>query len=119
MWSMSPIVPVQSDALINDQNPGGWGYGSTNTVNTFSRNQVAVANITSIESNFVKLLGNAFIQYKIADGLSYKFNAGLETSFDKINAVRKNGSWYQNQSPENSQVTDNRSQFFSYLFSIP
>ncbi len=116
MWSMSPIVPVQSDALINDQNPGGWGYGSTNTVNTFSRNQVAVANITSIESNFVKLLGNAFIQYKIADGLSYKFNAGLETSFDKINAVRKNGSWYQNQSPENSQVTDNRSQFFSYLF---
>ncbi|MGB3776529.1 MAG: TonB-dependent receptor [Leeuwenhoekiella sp.] len=116
MWNMVPIIPVRSDALITDQNPGGWGYGSTNTVNTFSKNQVAVADITSVESNFVKLLGNAFIEYNIIDGLKYKFNAGLETSFDKTKSVRRDGSWYQNQSPENSQVTDNRSQFLSYLF---
>lgn len=116
MWSMAPIIPVQSDALISDQNPGGWGYGSTNRVNTFSRNQVAIANITSTESNFVKLLGNAFLEYNILEGLKYKFNAGLETSFDKIKSVRRDGSWYQNQSPENSRVTDRRSQFLSYLF---
>jgi len=116
MFSSVPIIPVQSDDLISAGNPGGWGYGSTGTVNTFARNQVAIANITSVKSNFVKLLGNAYLDFDILDGLKYRFNAGLETSFDKSKSVRKDGSWYQNQSPEVSQLSDNRSQFLSYLF---
>ena len=116
IWSSVPIIPVRSDDRVTDANPGGWGYGSPDFVNTFSRNQIAVANITSSESNFVKILGNAFVEYNIIDGLKYKFNAGLETSFDKSKSIRRDGSWYQGQSPENSQVTDNRSQFLSYLF---
>ena len=116
MWSNVPIIPVQSDDLISDSNPGGWGYGSTNTVNTFARNPVAIANITSSSANYVKILGNAFVDFQIVDGLKYRFNAGLETSFDKTKNVRKEGSWYQNQSPENSSVNESRSQFLSYLF---
>jgi TonB-linked SusC/RagA family outer membrane protein len=116
MWNSVPIIPVQSDDFISDNNPGGWGYGSSNTVNSFSRNQVAIANITSVNSNFVKILGNGFLDYRIANGLKYRFNAGLETSFDNSKAVRRDGSWYQGQSPENSGVTDIRSQFLSYLF---
>ncbi|QEK50708.1 TonB-dependent receptor [Pedobacter aquae] len=116
MWSSVPLIPVRSNSLISANNPGGWGYGDNGNINTFSRNQVAIANITSVNSNFVKLLGNAFLEYKILDGLSYKFNAGLETSFDKSKAVRRDGSWYQNQSPDFSRLTDNRSQFLSYLF---
>lgn len=111
-----PLIPVQSDALISNNNPGGWGYGNNGNINTFSRNQVAIANITNTRSNFTKLFGNAFLDFKIADWLTYRLNAGLETSFDKSKSVRKEGSWYQNQSPDLSRLGENRSQFLSYLF---
>jgi TonB-linked SusC/RagA family outer membrane protein len=116
VWSSVPLIPVRSNNLISANNPGGWGYGDNGNINTFSRNQVAIANITSVNSNFVKMLGNAFLEYKILDGLTYKLNAGLETSFDKSKGVRREGSWYQNQSPDLSSLSDNRSQFLSYLF---
>lgn len=116
MWTAVPALPVRSDALISNNNPGGWGYGSNEFINTFSRNHVAIADITSVRSNFVKLLGNAFIDFRIIDGLNYKFNAGVESSFDKSKTVRRDGSWYQNQSPDLSQLSDNRSQYLSYLF---
>ncbi|EDM34007.1 putative outer membrane protein [Pedobacter sp. BAL39] len=116
MFTSVPLIPVQDNSLISTNNPGGWGYGSNGSINTFSRNQIAIANITSVKSNFAKLLGNAFMDFKIIEGLNYKFNVGLETSFDKSKSVRKDGSWYQNQSPDFSQLSDNRSQFLSYLF---
>ncbi len=116
VWSSVPLIPVQSTNLISNNNPGGWGYGSNANLNTFSRNQVAIANITSVRSNFVKLLGNAFLDFEIINGLTYRLNAGLETSLDKEKAVRRDGSWYQNQSPDLSRLSDNRSQFLSYLF---
>jgi TonB-linked SusC/RagA family outer membrane protein len=116
VWSSVPLIPVRGNNLISSNNPGGWGYGDNGNINTFSRNQVAIANITSVNSNFVKILGNAFLEYKILDGLTYKLNAGLETSFDKSKGVRRDGSWYQNQSPDLSSLSDNRSQFLSYLF---
>lgn len=110
-----PLIPVQNNALISNNNPGGWGYGGGN-INTFSRNQVAIANITNTRSNFTKIFGNAFMDFKIADWLSYRLNAGVETSFDKSKSVRKEGSWYQGQSPELSRLSENRFQFLSYLF---
>ncbi|HKG07077.1 MAG TPA: TonB-dependent receptor [Pedobacter sp.] len=116
MFASVPIIPVRSDDLISSGNPGGWGYGSAGAVNTYARNQVALANITSVNSNFNKLLGNAFLDFEILTGLTYRFNAGLETSFDRTKNIRREGSWYQNQSPEVSRLTDNRSQFLSYLF---
>jgi TonB-linked SusC/RagA family outer membrane protein len=116
MFSMVPIIPIRSDALVSTGNPGGWGYGSTGTVNTFSRNQIAVADITNTRTNFTKLLGNAFLDFEILKGLNYRFNAGLETSFDNAKTIRKVGSWYQGQSPDQSRISDNRSQFLSYLF---
>lgn len=115
MFSSVPLIPVRDDALISTNNPGGWGYGSNASINTFSRNSVAVANITSTRANYAKIIGNAFVDFRIIDGLTYKFNAGLETSFDKSKSIRQVGSWYQNQSPDFSQLTDNRSQFLSYL----
>jgi TonB-linked SusC/RagA family outer membrane protein len=115
MFTSVPLIPVRDDALISTNNPGGWGYGSNGSINTFSRNQIAIANITSVKTNFAKILGNAYVDFKILEGLTYKFNLGVETSFDKSKSVRKDGSWYQNQSPDFSQLNDNRSQFLSYL----
>lgn len=115
MWTSAPIIPVQSNSLISAGNPGGWGYGQNGNINTFSRNQVAIANITSSKSNYAKIIGNAFIDFKIIEGLNYKFNVGLETSFDKNKSIRRDGSWYQGQSPDFSRLTDNRNQFLNYL----
>jgi TonB-linked SusC/RagA family outer membrane protein len=116
MWSSIPALPVRSDALISNNNPGGWGYGSPERINNYSRNHVAIADITSVRTNFVKILGNAFVDFRILDGLNYKFNAGVETSFDKAKTVRREGSWYQGQSPDLTSLNDNRSQYLSYLF---
>jgi TonB-linked SusC/RagA family outer membrane protein len=115
MFGSVPLIPVQSNGLISTNNPGGWGYGTAGNINSFSRNPVALANLTSTRSNFSKILGNAFLDFKIIEGLNYRFNAGLETSFDKNKSLRKEGSWYQSQSPDFSQLSDNRSQFLSYL----
>ncbi|MCF2446691.1 TonB-dependent receptor [Dyadobacter sp. CY345] len=115
MWTSLPIIPVQNGDLVSTSNPGGWGYGSFNA-RSFSRNQVAVNDITKTTSNFFKVLGNAYLDYKILKGVSYRFNAGFETSFDKTNDVRKDGLWYWNQSPDFSSVGENRAQFLSYLF---
>lgn len=115
MFESVPLIPVQDNSLVSANNPGGWGYGSNGSINTFARNQIAIANITSVKSNFTKILGNAYVDFKIIEGLNYKFNVGVETSFDKSKSLRKDGSWYQNQSPDFSQLTDNRSQFLSYL----
>src|SRR5690606_8896659 len=116
MWNGVPIIPVQSDEFINSNNPGGWGYGSPSFVNTFARNHVALANITSARDNFVKILGNAYLDFEVIKGLNYRFNAGLETSFDKNRSIRKDGAWYQGQSADFSRIEENRSQFLSYLF---
>ncbi|MBC7653394.1 MAG: TonB-dependent receptor [Oligoflexus sp.] len=111
-----PIIPVQSNALISTINPGGWGYGNSTFATNYSRNHVAIANITSNNANYTKLFGNAFMDVNILPWLKYRVNAGLETSFDKSKYVRKDGSWYQAQSFDFSRMADNRSQYLSYLF---
>ncbi|MCF0055049.1 TonB-dependent receptor [Dyadobacter sp. CY356] len=115
IWTSLPIIPVQSADLTSTSNPGGWGYGSFNA-RSYARNQVAINDITKSTSNFFKVLGNAYLDYKILKNVTYRFNAGLETSFDKVNDIRKEGLWYWNQSPEFSSVAQTRSQFLSYLF---
>ncbi len=111
-----PIIPVQSNALISTANPGGWGYGDNGFANNYSSNHVAIANITSNNANYTKIFGNAFMNVKLTDWLSYKLNGGLETSFDKSKYVRKDGFWVENQSAEVSRMSDNRAQYLSYLF---
>jgi TonB-linked SusC/RagA family outer membrane protein len=115
MWTSLPIIPVQSPDLVSTSNPEGWGYGSFNA-RSFSRNQAAINDITKTTFNFFKVLGNAYMDFKILNGLSYRFNAGLETSFDKTTDLRKEGLWYWNQSPEFSSIGQTRAQFLSYLF---
>lgn len=58
VWNNLPIIPVRDTSMISTSNPGGWGMGSANA-GTFSRNLVAIANITSAHSTYFKILGNA------------------------------------------------------------
>lgn len=114
-FNMLPIIPVKRENFVSDANPGGWGIGS-NDARTYSRNQVAQAYITNSSYNYVKLMGNIYGEADIMDWLTYRFNAGLETSFDKTTNLRGKGIWYWNQIDAPTRIDEDRSQFLSYLF---
>ena len=114
MTVMLPVIPVRGDDFINDLNPGGWGIGNNDAV-TFAKNQVAVADILREKINFAKIIGNAFVKVDFLKGLSYKFNVGVEASYDFSKGIRRNGVTQFNAAQRPSFIADNRSGFKSFL----
>jgi TonB-linked SusC/RagA family outer membrane protein len=111
-----PVIPIQSPAYVDpDDNPQGWGVGTTEAV-SYAFNPVALNDLWNRRSNFAKAVGNGYIDVKLADWLSYRFNAGVEASFDFIKTIRKNGRWQFTQAPEVSSVREDRSRFLSLLY---
>lgn len=110
-----PILPVRGNEFITAANPSGYSIGSNNA-RTFARNQVAIADLWNNNTAFFKVLGNVFVDVRLTNFLSYRFNAGLETSLDHNKNVRELGIWYQNQSEKPTSVEDTRSQYLSTLF---
>ncbi|HEY6975826.1 MAG TPA: TonB-dependent receptor [Chitinophagaceae bacterium] len=112
---MLPIIAVQSEEYKTQQfNPGGWGFG-TNEIPTFANNYVAVAALDKQTYNYAKIVGNGYVDFRFTDWLSYRFNAGLEASFDYYKEVRDSGIWrYENQVPATS-VNEDRERFTNIL----
>jgi TonB-linked SusC/RagA family outer membrane protein len=114
MAIMLPVIPVRGDEFITDQNLGGWGIGNVDAV-TFAKNQVAVADVLREKINFAKVVGNAFVKVDLLEGLSYKFNTGIEASFDFSKGIRRAGITQFNAAQRPSFIADNRSRFASFL----
>ncbi len=114
MVTMLPVIPVKGDEYINANNPGGWGIGSVDAV-SYAKNQVAVTDILREKINFAKIVGNAFVNVDIIEGLSYKFNVGVEASYDFSKGIRRNGVTQFNAAVRPSFIADNRSRFSSVL----
>jgi len=114
MAIMLPTIPVKGDQYVNANNPGGWGIGTVDAV-TYAKNQVAVNDILREKINNGKVVGNAFIKVNILDGLSYKFNTGVEASFDFSKGIRKNGITQFNGAQRPSFIADNRAKYTSFL----
>lgn len=110
-----PIIGVQDNSYKNvPNNPAGYGFGSTN-IPSYATNYVANVALDKQTYNFAKLVGNAYLDMKFTNWLTYRFNAGLETSFDFFKEVRDTGIWrYANQVPSTS-VGENRSEFTNLL----
>lgn len=115
MAIMLPVIPVQSPDFITESNPEGWGRGNNDAI-TYAWNPVAVNNIFSRRANFAKVVGNAYVDVEILDWLNYKFNAGVEASYDFIESIRRDGEWHFNQPAAPSFVNNERSRFSSLLF---
>jgi TonB-dependent starch-binding outer membrane protein SusC len=115
MPQMLPIIPVQSADYVNALNPEGYGIGTTNAV-TYAYNPVAVNRLSLGTSNYAKMVGNAFVDVQIFEWLKYRFNAGVEVSYDFNKSVRKLGTWQYNAAPKPSSVDEDRSRFLSLLF---
>ncbi|HUR11149.1 MAG TPA: TonB-dependent receptor [Flavitalea sp.] len=112
---MLPVIPIRDPKYISPTNPQGWGIGSTDAV-SYAYNPVAVNDLSRRSSNFAKLVGNGYIDVRIFNWLSYKFNAGVEVSFDHNKILRKVGIWQFNGAPKPSSVDEDRSRFLSLLF---
>jgi len=116
MLSMLPVMPVQASRYINPvENPEGWSYGDPAFANTFGTNTYALQKLQQEDFRFYKLRGNAFLEFRILDWLSYKFNAGLETSFDYYTGAQKPGIVRQGTPFLRPTLNENRSNFISYL----
>ena len=115
MPQLLPVIPVQSEEYISDTNPEGWGIGSVNAP-TYAWNPVAILNLSHQDNNFSKVVGNAYLNVELTDWISYKFNAGLEASFDHIKYVREDGVWSFNAAVFPSFVDEYRSTYLSKLF---
>lgn len=116
MATALPVIPVQDPRYINAANPGGYGIGTNPDAVSYSYNPVAVRNLVSNKSNFAKLVGNAYLDVKLTDWLTYRANAGLEVSFDYTQYLRQLGTYQYSASPVPSSVSEDRSRYLSLLF---
>ncbi len=91
MAYMLPVIPVQDPRYISATNPEGYGIGTIPDAVSYAYNPVAARNLVTNNSNFAKIVGNAYVDVKILEGLTYRFNAGLEASFDYTQNLRKLG----------------------------
>jgi TonB-linked SusC/RagA family outer membrane protein len=105
MISMPPVVALQGDRYRSAENPEGWGIGLNNAyLSTLTANVPALQSLDQFEQKNFKIRGNAFIEYRILDGLQYKFNFGLEKTVDKGLGIRMPGTVRQGTpSPNNNQ----------------
>src|SRR2546423_782466 len=73
---MLPIIGVQGDQYKGiPSNPEGWGMG-TSDVPSYSNNYVAVAALNKVKYDFAKVVGNAYVDIRLFNWLTYRFNAG-------------------------------------------
>lgn len=116
MAYMLPVIPVQDPRYVNATNPEGYGIGTIPDAISYAYNPVAARNLATSKSNFAKIVGNAFVDVKLFEGLTYRFNAGLEASFDYTQNLRKLGVYQYSAAPVPSSVGEDRSRFTSTLF---
>ena len=72
---IAPIWPVYNANGSYNFDANGWGFGATSILNP-----VAIANEVSDKLNQLRLLGNAYAQYDITKGLSYRLNIGADVN---------------------------------------
>lgn len=110
-----PIIGVKGTQYSGiPANPGSWGMG-TSDVPSYSSNYVANAALDRQTYNFAKLVGNAFVEFKIASWLTYRFNAGAEVSFDYFKEIRDTGIWRYANQPPNTSIGESRQRYTNIL----
>ncbi len=98
-----PTIPV-----YDENNPGGYGYGSESRARTFGTNPVALADFSDRMNENFRVRGNFWSEIKPVDFLTYRLNVGYNASFDHYQFLRKEGNWTLNQPYEPAIAIENR-----------
>lgn len=120
MIAMPPVVALQGTRYVSPENPAGWGLGLGNAyLNTLTANVPALQRLDQFEQKNFKIRGNAFLDFKIMEGLTYRFNFGLEKTTDKGAGTRFPGTVRQGTpSPNNNKLAtfSSKGEFESKLY---
>ena len=120
MITMPPVVALQGSRYQSAENPGGWGIGLNNAyLSTLTANVPALQSLDQFEQKNFKIRGNAYLDFRIAEGLVYRFNFGFEKSNDKGAGTRRPGTVRQGTpSPNNNKLStfSSEGKFESKLF---
>ena len=120
MITMPPVVALRNNRYQSAENPEGWGIGLNNAyLSTLTANVPALQSLDQFEQKNFKIRGNAYLDFRIIEGLIYRFNFGLEKSIDKGSGFRRPGTVRQGTpSPNNNKLATfrNRGEFESKLF---
>jgi TonB-linked SusC/RagA family outer membrane protein len=120
MISMPPVVALQGDRYKSAENPEGWGIGLNDAyLNTLTANVPALQQLDQFEQKNFKIRGNAYLDFRILEGLTYRFNFGFEKTDDVGEGFRRPGTVRQGTpSPNNNQLATfrNTGEFQSLLF---
>ncbi|MDR2147142.1 MAG: TonB-dependent receptor [Tannerella sp.] len=92
MIRMLPTIPV-----YDENNLGGYGYGSEQNARTFGTNPIAREDIEDSWTTIYRLRASAWAELRIFDFLKYKLNAGIDYVWDDYSYFRKEGNWTMNQ----------------------
>lgn len=107
---MLPTIPV-----YDENNPGGYGYGSPNRGSTFGSNPVAIADLEDRQNENIRIRGNLWAELQPLSFLTYRLNLGLDASSDNFRYLRKEGNWTQNQPYDPAIYNENRAGFTDVL----
>lgn len=92
MIRMLPTIPV-----FDENNLGGYGYGSEQNARTFGTNPIAREDIEESYTTIYRLRASGWGEFKFFDFLKYKLNAGIDYIWDDYSYFRKEGNWTLNQ----------------------
>ena len=115
-----PTIPVSNSIWITSTNPQGFTNGTNDPAGgaqdiSYANNILAGNQTNKVYINNAKLVGNGFAQLQLTSWLFYKFNVGLETSFD-YNRNFFNGTPIRYGTPSaESAVSETRGQFTNVL----
>jgi len=107
---MLPTIPV-----YDENNPGGYGYGSEGKARTFGTNPVALADLEDRTNQNFRVRGNLWSEIAPFDFLKYRINLGYNTSSDHYQYLRKEGNWTLNQPYDPAIAIENRARFSMVL----
>jgi TonB-linked SusC/RagA family outer membrane protein len=118
MITMLPVVPLQDrQRYASATNPEGWGIGLNNAyVNTLAANVPALQSLQQHDQYNFKIRGNFYVDFRIITGLTYRFNVGAETSFDRFKGFRRPGTIRQGTPSPIATADENRGNFRSFLY---
>jgi TonB-dependent starch-binding outer membrane protein SusC len=86
VYEMLPVVPV-----YDENNPSGYGYGDDTKARTYASNPLALEELIFNQTTGHHLLGNAFLNFKILDGLEYELNASYNMNISHSKSYNEQG----------------------------
>jgi TonB-linked SusC/RagA family outer membrane protein len=89
--TLTPTIPV-----YDENNLGGYGYGSEANARSFGDNPIAQEDLQPSNSKMYRGRATLWGELKLTDFLKYKLNTGIDYVFSNYSYFRKEGHWRMN-----------------------